>query len=337
MKISEFIKKVRIYSFISFFCSVIAINACFFLYKMLADLDLFENIQWDQKKVEIEIEDYILAHKSLSFTNCGKYHFEKSYKDKKGAVYFNDSNTVNFSNRIETVIIKQTDRINNKCVKNRKFYYLILSNFSSYEKLLIKAKKNNKSGFSKIKNPYLYGEVSISRTARYYPANLIFKSLLLLSSLLLFLYWKNNLNIFKELKNKKVIEKFSKKFFYFGILSCIFLALHASLFNMDIDSKLFKNFRRLIIISFILFEVLAQTFLTINLFKYKNKLKIYVNTIVINIKSIFIVTIIFITFFSIVYLAFGEVMNSVKYILEWNYFHVLLLYYGLSYFLWKKI
>ena len=36
------------------------------------------------------------------------------------------------------------------------------------------ALKNNSSGFARIKNPYFYGEVSISRTARYFPAILDF-------------------------------------------------------------------------------------------------------------------------------------------------------------------
>ena len=33
-----------------------------------------------------------------------------------------------------------------------------------------------------IKNPYFYGEVSISRTARYFPATMIFKPFIILSA-----------------------------------------------------------------------------------------------------------------------------------------------------------
>ena len=116
-------------------------------------------------------------------------------------------------------------------------------------------------GFSKIKNPYFYGEVSISRTARYFPAVIIFKSLIILSAFFLFSYWKNNLNFFTELKNNNILVKFSKKFFYLGMFSCIFLALHAAFLGLNFDSILFSKTRRLIIILFILLEVCRSNFL----------------------------------------------------------------------------
>jgi len=43
---------------------------------------------------------------------------------------------------------------------------------------------------------------------------------------------------FLNLENKNILSKFSKKFFYFGIFSCIFLALHATFLGLDFDSKL---------------------------------------------------------------------------------------------------
>ena len=146
------------------------------------------------------------------------------------------------NNKIKSVNIKQGKDINEKCIKNYKFSNLILKNSNKIEKILIDAKRNNSSGsgFTKIINPYLHGEVSISRTARYYPATLIFKPLIILSAILLFLYWKNNLGLYKELKNKNVFSKFSNKFFYFGVLSCIFLILHASFLGLDFDSKSFQ-------------------------------------------------------------------------------------------------
>ena len=84
---------------------------------------------------------------------------------------------------IKSVIIRSTKRINNQCVKNNKFLYFVLSNFSAIEKILITAKSKNKIGFAYVRNPYLYGEVSISRTARDFPSIFIFKPLIVLSAL----------------------------------------------------------------------------------------------------------------------------------------------------------
>ena len=204
------------------------------------------------------------------------------------------------------------------------------------DKFLVNAKKINPSGFVNIKNPYFYGEVSISRTARYFPATLIFKPLIILSAFLLFVYWKNNLNLFSELKNKNILVNFSKKFFYFGIFSCIFLMLHAIFLGLDFDSKLFSIIRRSIIILFILFEIIAQILLTRNLFKFKEKLKEYINPLILKIKIIFVITIFFTTCAAFTILVLGDPSTEFKHILEWNYFSFLLLYYILSRLLWKR-
>ena len=43
--------------------------------------------------------------------------------------------------------------------------------------------------------------------------------------------------------------------------------------GLDVDSKLFIKMRRLIIILFIIFEILAQIYLTKNLFKFRGRIK----------------------------------------------------------------
>ena len=62
-------------------------------------------------------------------------------------------------------------------------------------------------------------------------------------------------------------------FFYLGIFSCLLLILHATFLGIDLDSKLFKLMRRIIIILFILFEVTAQILLTKNLFALRVHIK----------------------------------------------------------------
>ena len=196
-------------------------------------------------------------------------------------------------------------------------------------------KTNYKSGFGEVKNPYLYGEVSISRTARYFPANLIFKPLIVLSAIFLFFYWLNNLNLFKELINSNVQNNSIKKFFYFGALSCTFLILHALFLGVDLDSNLFDKMRKLIIILFIIFEVSAQIFLTRSLFKFKKELKNYIYPSILKIKIVFVTTIFLITVIVTALLAWADLSTSFKHILEWNYFSVLLVYYFLSRLFWR--
>ena len=210
-----------------------------------------------------------------------------------------------------------------------------MNNFSFLETILINTYKNHASGFSSIKNPYFYGEVSISRTARYFPATLIFKPFIILSSIFLFLYWKNNLNLFNELKNNNVLNKFSKSFFYLGLLSCIFLIMHAALLGLDFDSKLFSKTRRLIIILFIFFEVSAQIALTRNLYKFRGELKKHIRSFIIHIKITFVIIAFSGTLIVLGFLTWGNLSTEIKHIFEWNYFSILLIYYLLSRLLWN--
>ena len=80
------------------------------------------------------------------------------------------------------------------------------------------------------------------------------------------------MNLFNDFKNKNILSNFSKKFFYFGVLSCLFLILHATFLGMDVESKLFHKTRRLVLILFIFFEICAQIFLTKNLFRFREYL-----------------------------------------------------------------
>ena len=79
----------------------------------------------------------------------------------------------------------------------------------------------------------------------------------------------------------------------------------------------------------------AQILLTKNLFKFKEKLKEYINPLILKIKIIFVATVFFTTCVAFVILAFGDPSTSFKDILEWNYFAFLLFYYLLSRLLWR--
>ena len=342
----KFVKKIRKYAVFSFLIPLIAINLCLILYISLGNMKIVVWPNLNYNKAEYAFNEYSLIssnYRNFTFTNCPKYrpinyfitNNDQTIKDSIEDRNLIDNLTEN--NKIVSVIIKYEQITEKKCVKNYPFVYSVLKKFTSLEKILIIAAQNNyKGGFAKVKNPYFFGEVSISRTARYYPATLIFKPLIIISAFLLFLYWKNTLNLFNELRYNNILDKFSKNFFYLGILSCIFLILHAIFLGLDFDSRFFAKVRRLIIILFILFEISAQILLTKNIFIFKERLKEYIDPLILKIKIIFVSLTFFITCVALAILTYGEPSTKFKHTLEWNYFAFLLFYYLLSRLLWRK-
>ena len=352
MKSVEFVNKIRKYAVVSFLIPLLTINACLLIYKFLGglNLQLYPNFKWDKVNQVYSWKEFNQINnniKKYTFTNCPKntsYYVFNSTDDQILSEKTEDLSpekhkliqNLKNNNNIKSVAIEFENATNLRCVKNNKFLYNILR-INVFENILIRTVMGVGSSFAKIKNPYIYGEVSISRTARYFPATFIFKPLIILSAFFLFLYWKNNLNLLINLKNNNIITKFSEKFFYFGLLSCIFLALHAAFLGLDFDSKLFDKTRRLIIILFILFEILAQIFLVKNLLEIKQKIETYINLTILKLKVIFVIIVFITTCVAFSILAFSDPSTAFKHTLEWNYFAFLLLYYLLSRLLWKGL
>ena len=333
MHIDQSIKAIRGYCLIVFFLPLLTINICLLMYSTLGNHDLYWNHDYSKKKISYTIEDREFLKNSVytkkTFSNCPKYQFSKYIINSKNE---KENYRGIFSlNQNNSFIIEQGESLNLKCIKNSKIVYMLIKNFNFLEKILIDIKDKSIVSFGTVKNPYLYGDVSISRTARYFPATLIFKPFIVLSAIFLFLYWKNNLNLLNKLTNNNA----SKKFFYFGLLSSIFLILHAIFLGVEFDSKLFKFTRRLVITLFIFFEVFAQIALTINLVKIKNELKNLINPTILILKIIFVSIVLFSTIISFIALSMDLVETYYKHVLEWNYFCVLLFYYLLSRLLWK--
>ena len=365
----ELIKRVKTYSLISFILPIFALNACLILFHTLGSIEYYEAINWEKnynsQKNQTFIDKNIYFKKSeidptrkevgISFIDCptnnvlrelyylktdGKlisaYKYEKSSDQTKiisTSGKFIDDIIIN-DNQIKKIVVQHTKEKNYLCAKNRPILYLILSNSKTLENILIDA-KSNYEGIRKIKNPYLYGEVSISRTARYFPATLIFKPLIILTAVFLFFYWINNFRILNKFQQEKFIANFSKKFFYFGVLSCIFLIIHATFLGVDFNSKIFEKFRRINIILFIFSEISAQILFVRNLIRIKLELNKFVNQAVIRIKTYFVLFIAIVTLISLFILAFNNPTTAFKHTLEWNYFIILLFFYLLSRFLWK--
>jgi len=187
--------------------------------------------------------------------------------------------------------------------------------------------------------PYIDGGVSISRTARYFPTYLIFKPAMFLTSYLLIKYWI----FYKEIINYFDKEhKYKNKVLFFGIASAIALTIHSIFLGIKFDNDLYKLFRRVIMLSFIIFEITAQAYLVAAFYSFKHKLDKYINQIFLNLKIILVSTLIIVAIISIPIISlpgdnfFGFNLKFLKHALEWDYFIGVISFYLLTFFFWKK-
>ena len=187
--------------------------------------------------------------------------------------------------------------------------------------------------------PYFDGGASISRTARPYPSWLVFKPAMFLTSFLLIKYW---------LYNKSIIINFDKdhknikKIVFFGIASAVALTIHSIFLGIKFDNDFYKLFRRVIMLSFIIFEIIAQAYLVATLYSFKDKLQNYINLIYLKLKFILVTTLIVVAVISIPIISLpgdnflGFNLKFFKHALEWDYFIGVISFYLLTFFMWKK-
>ena len=187
--------------------------------------------------------------------------------------------------------------------------------------------------------PYIDGGASISRTARPYPSWLIFKPAMFLTSYLLIKYWIYNRSIIKSFNSE---HKYIKRIFNFGIASAVALTLHSIFLGIKFDYDLYKLFRRVILLSFIIFELVAQTYLVATLYSLKEKLLPYINPTMLKLKLILVSILIVVASISIPIISLpgndflGFNLKFFKHALEWDYFLGIISFYLLTFFMWKN-
>ena len=180
--------------------------------------------------------------------------------------------------------------------------------------------------------PYIDGGTSISRTARVFPTYLIFKPAMFITAFFLIQYWRFNYYLMEKINPYLNYNKF---FLFFGITSAIFLVLHSIFLGIKFDNDLYKLFRRTVILSFIIFEIVAQTLLVINFYKVKEEIKKLTNIKILNFKIGLVVILIIVAIVSIPYIT-ATGYTRFKHALEWNYFVGVISFYMLTFFFWKK-
>tara|TARA_Y100000590_G_scaffold431260_1_gene545854 strand:- start:86 stop:787 length:702 start_codon:yes stop_codon:yes gene_type:complete len=179
--------------------------------------------------------------------------------------------------------------------------------------------------------PYLDGGASISRTARVFPTYLIFKPAMFLTSYLLIKYWLYNKEIINFFENN---HKNIKYFVFFGIGSAIFLILHSIFLGIKFDNDFYKLFRRVVMLGFILFEVVAQTYLVATFYSIKEKITDHIKPNILKIKLILVITLIIVAIISIPIVSTSG-NKAIKHALEWDYFLAVISFYLLTFFMWK--
>jgi len=207
---------------------------------------------------------------------------------------------------------------------------LISVNSNIFENTFFAVDQIGMSGFT---IPYLDGSLSISRASRTFPQYLIFKPGMTITAVLLCLYWyKNNIliNHFKNTEFKK------NNFMIFGVLSAFFLFTHSILLGLETDIKIFKFLRRVVLVSFIVFEIIAQSLLVAHFYRLKKQIKNYFNSNILGLKILLVSALIFVAVISIPLLIMSGNIHF-KHGLEWNYFIGVILFYLLTSFFWKKI
>ena len=196
------------------------------------------------------------------------------------------------------------------------------------ENTLFTVDQIGRSGFS---IPYLDGSLSISRASRTFPQYLIFKPAMIFTAILLYFYWINNNNLVNKYKYTNINYKFKT----FGILSAIFLAIHSVFLGIKFDIQIYKLLRRVVLLLFIIFEIIAQGILVYNFFKIKEKISNLINKRILILKA-FLVSILAIVALLSLPILISKGNTHFKHALEWNYFVGVILFYLLTKFLWRR-
>ena len=237
------------------------------------------------------------------------------------------------NNKKITTQWKISKNLNENCILNSnliRFYKFAPIIFEKIYELRIS--KKTSLGTSVTVNPIFYGETSISNIVKRHPIKFIFKPLMYISVILMIFYWfYNNLII-----NKIIGTKTQNKFYIFGILSAIFLLFHVIFLGWVFESEILTKMRRSFIVFIILFEVLAQAYLIKDIFKKKFEIFGYLNNFIVYCKLIFVFLVCTTTLAILIILLITNLDSKVDYILEWNYFLILLIFYLLSSIMWKK-
>ncbi len=205
---------------------------------------------------------------------------------------------------------------------------IISQNPEFFENTFLSVDQLGRSAFS---IPYFDGGLSISRASRTFPQYLIFKPSMILTAFLVYLYWKRNNDLINTFNSTDINYKFKT----FGILSAVFLAIHSIFLGIKFDVQIYKLFRRVVLLLFIIFEIVAQGYLVFHFFKLKVKIKNLILKKVLFLKLGLVSILATVAILSLPLLV-TKGNTQFKHALEWNYFVGVILFYLFSRMFWKR-
>ena len=173
-------------------------------------------------------------------------------------------------------------------------------------------------------------EVCLLVELKNFPAISNFKPSMIICAIMLYFYWQIIM-----LVNSFTKQNINYKFKMFGILSAVFLVIHSIFLGIKFDIQIYKLFRRVVLLLFIIFEIIAQGILVYNFFKLKEKIKNLFNYKILKCKILLVSTLSVIGLLSIPLLV-TKGNTHIKHALEWNFFLGVILFYLLTRFLWRR-
>ena len=271
--------------------------------------------------------------KMTKLDQCNKFFLEENFFSKDGLVKLSNEDTIKKSENKKPYMLKYmvTNKLSGSCILNSKTYYLYKI-FPSFFEYIATNKQNFSFGTSGRVNPLIYGETSISNIVKRYPVKFVFKPLIFLSVFLMIMYWF----FYNKVLNNIFQVKRTNIFLIFGVLSAIFLFLHVYFLGQKYEAEILNKIRRSYIVFFILFEILAQAYLLKIIWAKRDDLKNYFYRGILISKLSFVIFVVASSLTILTILTFINLSAKVDYILEWNYFLILLIYYFLSFLIWKK-
>ena len=205
---------------------------------------------------------------------------------------------------------------------------IISQNYEVLENTFLSVDMLGRSGFS---IPYLDGSLSISRASRTFPQYLIFKPAMIFTAVILYYYWSNNNNLINKFYSSNINYKFKT----FGILSAVFLAIHSIFLGIKFDIQIYKLMRRVVLLLFIIFELIAQGILVYHFFKLKEKISDIINKKILILKALLVLILTVVAVLSLPILL-DKGNTHFKHALEWNYFVGVILFYFFTRLFWRR-
>ena len=184
-------------------------------------------------------------------------------------------------------------------------------------------------------NPFISGCYSVSRVGRSYPAVLIFKPMMVITIVLMIIYFFEHYRIFKKFLINKI---YLNLILLSGLISSFALFIYIIFLGIE-GSEIWRFMRRGGIFIYIISLIISQFLIVLTYLKIKNDYKVIISSKIININFYFIFLLII---FGIILVLLIDIFSLttpwyIKNIIQWNYFLLMNLFFLNTYFVWKKL